>query len=459
MRFQLINPATGEGLHCSPLLSAAQCEVHLLACFSAWQRWQHSPLSQRTQLLQALAVGLRNSKDRLARLMATEMGKPLKEGLAEVEKSAWVCEYYAEQGPAQLRPQPVATEARKSHVVYQPLGPILAIMPWNFPIWQVLRCSAPALMAGNAVLLKHAPNVPGCAAALETLWQEALQAVAAPAELFIHLPVGTEAIPALIQRPEIQAVTLTGSTRAGRAVAAEAGAALKKVVLELGGSDPYLILADADLATAARLCARSRLINAGQSCIAAKRLIVDRSVKAEFETRLLAEMQQAVMGDPLDPATTLGPLARADLRDTLQHQVSQSLAAGARCLLGGELPPGPGWFYPATVLTDVVPGMPAFDEELFGPVAVVIAASDTADAVRLANQSCYGLGAAVFSQNLALAEQIAVEQLQAGSTFVNDFVKSDPRLPFGGIRQSGYGRELGPWGLHEFVNIKTVFVA
>ncbi|MBF2055211.1 MAG: NAD-dependent succinate-semialdehyde dehydrogenase [Candidatus Sericytochromatia bacterium] len=459
MHFEAINPATGELLQRLPVLNPVPCEARLQASFSAWQNWRYSAFLQRSQLLQALAGELRNSKDQLARLMATEMGKPLQEGLAEVEKSAWVCDYYAEQGPAQLKPQPVATEAHKSYVTYQPLGPILAIMPWNFPIWQVLRCSAPALMAGNAVLLKHAPNVPGCAAALETLWHAALQAVAAPVDLFLHLPVSAEAIPALIQRPEIQAVTLTGSTRAGRAVAAQAGAALKKTVLELGGSDPYLILADADLAAAARLCARSRLINAGQSCIAAKRLIVDRSVKAEFEYLLLAEMQQAVMGDPLHPATTLGPLARSDLRETLHHQVSQSLAAGARCLLGGELPPGPGWFYPATVLTDVVPGMPAFDEELFGPVAVVIAASDTPEAVRLANHSRYGLGAAVFSQNIALAEQIAAEQLQAGCAFVNDFVKSDPRLPFGGVRESGYGRELGPWGLHEFVNIKTVFVA
>lgn len=459
MIFQSINPATGEALQGIPALEAAACAECLEACFSAWQSWQHSPISQRSQLLLAMAAGLRSHQDALARLMAVEMGKPLAEGLAEVEKSAWVCAYYAEEGPELLRPQPITTEAHKSYVAYQPLGPILAIMPWNFPIWQVLRCSAPALMAGNALLLKHAPNVPGCAAALEKLWREALQAVAAPADLFVNLPVSTEAVPELLHRPEIQAVTLTGSTRAGRAVAAAAGAALKKTVLELGGSDPYLILADADLPAAARLCAQSRLINAGQSCIAAKRLIVAHSVKAAFEALLLAEMQQAVMGDPLAPGTTLGPLARADLRDTLQRQVSESVAAGARCLLGGSVPQGPGWFYPPTILSDVRPGMPAFDEELFGPVAVIIAAADTAEAVRLANQSPYGLGAAVFSQDLTLAEILAREQLQAGNAFVNAFVKSDPRLPFGGIRQSGYGRELGPWGLHEFVNIKTVFVA
>ncbi|MGV3522686.1 MAG: NAD-dependent succinate-semialdehyde dehydrogenase [Candidatus Sericytochromatia bacterium] len=454
MALQTLNPTTGEAISSYPEISAAELQALLERVEGVWQTWKQTPFATRSQLMHRAAQLLRTRKQALALLMAQEMGKPLSAGEAEAEKCAWVCEYYADGAEAMLADQAIEAGARSSYVRFQPLGPVLAIMPWNFPLWQVFRFAAPALMAGNAALLKHAEIVQGCAAAIEAIFVDA----GFPAELFCNLVISHDQTREVIEHPVVRAVTLTGSTRAGKTVAAQAGAVLKKTVLELGGSDPYLILADADLDHAAQVCATSRLINGGQSCIAAKRFIVVESVKTAFETKLVEAMGKAVMGDPLDPATTLGPQARGDLRDALHAQVEASLGAGARCLLGGQLPEGPGFFYPPTVLTDVGPGMPAYEDELFGPVAAIIGAADEAEAIAIANDTVYGLGAAVFSQDLARAEQIAAEQLEAGCCFVNALVASDPRLPFGGIKESGYGRELADFGIREFVNIKTVFV-
>jgi succinate-semialdehyde dehydrogenase/glutarate-semialdehyde dehydrogenase len=387
--------------------------------------------------------------------MAVEMGKPLAGGKAEIEKCAWCCDYYAQSAEAFLRSEPIETDARKSYVAHRPLGVVLAVMPWNFPFWQVFRFAAPALMAGNAGVLKHASNVPGCALAIEELFRDA----GFPEGLFRTLLIESKQIEKLLDHEEIVAATLTGSVKAGRSVASLSGARVKKTVLELGGSDAYLILEDAALDQSAEACAASRLINSGQSCIAAKRFIAVDAVHDAFVERFVREMQKRKLGDPLAEGTDVGPQARADLRDELHQQVEKSLARGARCVLGGKVPPGPGAFYPPTVLVDVKPGMPAYDEELFGPVASVIRARDEADAIRIANDTEFGLGAAVFTQDVERGQRIAEREIEAGSCFVNAFVKSDPRLPFGGIRHSGYGRELSHHGIREFVNIKTVYVA
>ncbi len=358
-------------------------------------------------------------------------------------------------GFASIADQPVETDANRSYVSFQPLGIVLAIMPWNFPFWQVIRFAAPTLMAGNAVVLKHAPNVSGCAVAIESLVLDA----GFPNGLFLTLVIDVPAVARVIEHPGVRAVTLTGSTRAGKAVASQAAALVKKTVLELGGSDPSLILEDADLEAAATSCATSRMINSGQSCVAAKRFVVVEEVRERFEALLVERMTTARMGDPMDPDTTLGPLAREDLQVNLARQVEESLAAGAIRLLGGELPGGPGYFYPPTVLSDVRPGMPAYEEELFGPVASIIPVADEAEAIRVANDTQYGLGASVYTQDAARGERIAAHELEAGCCFVNGLVKSDPRLPFGGIKESGFGRELSTYGIREFVNVKTVWVA
>lgn len=449
-----INPATGAQIASYDEIGNRALDTSIHETADAAAEWQGVPFSERGDRMRGAATLLRSRRAELARIMALEMGKPLTDGLAEVEKCAWVCEYYAEHAELFLAPERVETDAHASYVAYRALGVVFAIMPWNYPFWQVFRFAAPTLMGGNGALLKHAPNVPGCALAIEALFRDA----GFPDRLFRTLLISHLQAKRIIRHPRVRAVTLTGSTRAGRAVAKEAGAHLKKCVLELGGSDPYLILGDADLDLAVEACATSRLLNSGQSCIAAKRFIVVESMRKAFESRMVVRMRRAVMGDPLDPTTTLGPQARTDLRDTLHHQVVESIAKGATVLLGGVVPNGAGAFYPATVLTDVAPGMPAYTEELFGPVAAIIPVRDTAAAIRVANDTSYGLGAAVFTRDRAAGERIAADQLEAGSAFVNSFVRSDPRLPFGGIKESGYGRELARHGLLEFQNAKTVYV-
>jgi succinate-semialdehyde dehydrogenase/glutarate-semialdehyde dehydrogenase len=454
MSIRSISPASGEVIAHYEEHSDAQVQERLDAAARARLIWRGTSFAERAVPVTRAAALLRRDKDALARLMALEMGKPLDQGRAEVEKCAGCCDYFATHAAAFLRDEPVATEAARSFVTFQPLGTLLAVMPWNFPLWQVFRAAAPALMAGNALVLKHASNVSGCALAIETVLREA----GLPEGLFSTLLVGSSRVAPLVANPLVDAVTLTGSTGAGRSVAAAAGHHLKKCVLELGGSDPYVVLEDADLELAAETCAASRLINSGQSCIAAKRFIVVRAVRREFEERFVGRMRARRMGDPFADGVHIGPQARVELRDELHAQVARSVTAGARLLLGGQIPGGPGAFYPATVLTDVRPGMAAFDEETFGPVAAITGAEDEADAIRLANQTTFGLGAAVFTRDIARGVRIAATAFEAGCCFVNDFVRSDPRLPFGGIKESGFGRELAASGLREFVNVKSVVV-
>ncbi len=454
MGIESINPATGEVLGRFSELSEGKVEMILSDAQRAFLAWRRTRFARRAELMYALADRLQENALTYARLMACEMGKPLAQGRSEVEKCAWVCRYYAEHAETFLCNEPVATDAHHSFVTFQPLGIVLAVMPWNFPFWQVFRFAAPGLMAGNVALLKHASNVPQCAVAIE----EAFCSAGFPPNVFTNLLVGSRRVADIIQHPHVAAVTLTGSTAAGQEVARVAGGALKKTVLELGGSDPYLILKDADVDQAVKACVTARLLNGGQSCIAAKRFLVVTQQLVAFEQQMVEQMSQKKMGDPLLDETEVGPLARHDLRQLLHEQVQRSVQQGARCLLGGEIPDGAGAFYPPTVLTDVRPGMPACDEELFGPVAAIIPVADDAQAIRRANESCFGLGAAVFTRNLAEGERIAAEELDAGCCFVNDFVRSDPRLPFGGVKASGYGRELSHFGIREFVNIKTVYV-
>jgi succinate-semialdehyde dehydrogenase/glutarate-semialdehyde dehydrogenase len=451
---QSINPSTGALIREYPETSAAGTTAALAAAERAYRAWSRVRIDERSRLMRRAASLLREEADRHAALMAAEMGKPAAQGRAEAEKCAWVCDYFADHAERYLAAEPVATEASRSYIAFQPLGPILAVMPWNFPYWQVFRFAAPALMAGNAAVLKHASNVSGCALAIGDVFR----AAGFPEDLFSVLLLGSARVASVIEAPEIRAVTLTGSGPAGRAVAAAAGRALKKTVLELGGSDPYILLEDADLDAAAATCAAARIINSGQSCIAAKRFVVVRAVREAFERRFVEAMRAKRMGDPMTEGVDLGPQARHDLRDQLHAQTVESVRRGARLLLGGAVPPGPGAFYPPTVLTDVRPGMPAYDEEIFGPVASVIEAADEEEAVRIANDTPFGLGAAIFSRDVARAERLAAGALEAGSCFVNASVKSDPRLPFGGIKESGYGRELSHFGIREFVNIKTVYV-
>jgi len=449
-----VNPATGQTIREYPETNPAQQAAAVHAAQRAFAEWRHTGLRERAAPLRRAAALLRERQQDYAVLMAQEMGKPLAQGRSEADKCAWVCEWFAENGEALLAAEEVKTDASRSFVAFAPLGVVLAVMPWNFPFWQVIRFAAPALMAGNAALLKHAPNVPGCALAIERLFADA----GFPAGLFQALLVDVAAVPGLIAAPEVRAVTLTGSTRAGRAVAAQAGAALKKTVLELGGSDPYVVLEDADLELAVEACVASRLINSGQSCVAAKRFIVVEALRSRFEERFVAAMKARRVGDPLDEGTDIGPLARHDLRDTLHRQVTESVSQGARLLLGGTVPSGPGAYYPATVLTGVGKGMPAFDEELFGPAAAIVGVPDEAAALRAANDTAYGLGAAVFTRDAGRGARLAESALEAGCCFVNALVKSDPRLPFGGVKDSGYGRELASFGIREFVNVKTVYV-
>ena len=449
-----VNPADGNTLQDFAELSAAEIERALALAEETFRSWRRTAFANRAAKMLRAAEILEEDKRRFGEIMTLEMGKPIAAAVAEVEKCAWVCRYYAEHAETFLAPQEIATDAGRSYVRYDPLGPVLAVMPWNFPFWQVLRFAMPALVGGNGALLKHAPTVPGCALALERLLRDA----GFPEGLFRTLLISVSQVKSVIRHRHVAAVSLTGSTAAGKAVAREAGSRLKKCVLELGGSDPYVVLEDADLDMAVEACATSRLINSGQSCIAAKRFLVVEQLRAEFTRRLVERLQRVSVGDPMAPGTEVGPLARADLRDRLHDQVQRSVAAGARVLLGGALPAGPGFFYPVTVLADVAKGMPAYAEELFGPVAAIIPVRDGRAALKVANDTTYGLGAAVFTEDLERGERIAADELEAGSCFVNAFVRSDPRLPFGGTRESGYGRELGRHGLLEFQNAKTVYI-
>jgi succinate-semialdehyde dehydrogenase/glutarate-semialdehyde dehydrogenase len=450
-----VNPTTGEEIASHTEMTPDEAGEIVGATHEAFLAWRETPHAERSRLLSAAAAVLEQEREHHAELMVCEMGKPIVQARAEVDKCAWVCRYYAENGERFLAPEPVETDATKSYVAFEPLGVVLAVMPWNFPYWQVFRFAAPALAAGNTGLLKHASNVQGCALAIEEIFHRA----GFPDHAFRTLVLGSSRVAAIIEDTRVKAVTLTGSTPAGRAVAGQAGALLKKTVLELGGSDPYVLLEDADLDVAVGACVTGRLLNTGQSCIAAKRFIVPESLQAEFERRCKEEMESKVMADPMDEATDVGPLARHEFREELHRQVRESLDAGARLLLGGELPDGPGAFYPPTLLTDVREGMPAYAEELFGPVAAILPVRDEEEALRVANDTPFGLGAAVFTRDQERGEQIARHRLDAGSCFVNAFVRSDPRLPFGGIKESGYGRELSRFGIREFVNIKTVYVA
>jgi succinate-semialdehyde dehydrogenase/glutarate-semialdehyde dehydrogenase len=449
-----INPATGDAIRTYEDTAPDEIEGRLQKAHDAFQAWKKTTFSERAELMQAVSRVLTENRREFARIMATEMGKPIQSGRAEIKKCAWVCEYYAEHAEKMLQPEMVQSDARKSYVAYTPAGVILAIMPWNYPFWQVFRHAAPGLMAGNGVVLKHASNVPGCAVAIE----DAFRMAGFPENLFQSFLISSRRAEGLIEHPTIRAVTLTGGKTAGQAVAARAGKMLKKTVLELGGSDPYLVLDDADLDKTVETCVASRLLNSGQSCIAAKRFVVVESVRKQFEEMFIEKMRFKKMGDPLDETVEIGPLARMDLRENLHRQVTRSIAKGARCLLGGEIPDGKGAFYPPTVLSGVLKGMPVYDEETFGPVAGIISVKDERQAIQVANDSAFGLGAAVFTRDTERGERIAAEELEAGNCFVNAFVKSDPRLPFGGIKQSGYGRELSHYGIKEFVNIKTVYV-
>jgi succinate-semialdehyde dehydrogenase/glutarate-semialdehyde dehydrogenase len=451
---QAVNPATGEPGRSYPAHSIEDAHAAAAAARAAFEDWRRTSFADRAGLMRDAAAVLRRRAEDYAALMTEEMGKTLTEGRAEIEKCAFQCDWFAEHAPTYLAPEPVDIGGPEAFVTFNPLGVVLAVMPWNFPFWQVFRFAAPALMAGNAALLKHASNVPGCALAIEQVFHEA----GFPEDLFRTLLLPSSEVKALIEDEHVAAVTLTGSVAAGKSVAIAAGGVLKKCVLELGGSDAYLVLEDADVAAAAKICAAARMVNGGQSCIAGKRFIVVRKVLEAFESAMVEAMRGFAMGDPLDEATKLGPLQSVKARDDIHAQVTKSIANGARLLLGGEVPDRPGAWYPATVLADVKPGQPAHDEEVFGPVAAIIAADDEAEAIRIANASEFGLGSGVLTGDVDRGRRIAAEELEAGLSFVNENVRSDSRMPFGGVKHSGYGRECSDFGIREFTNIKSVHV-
>ncbi|PTY36239.1 succinate-semialdehyde dehydrogenase [Saccharospirillum sp. MSK14-1] len=447
-----IDPSNGETLHEFAPASAEQVERILADGETAYRDWRQTSFAQRAEVLRKAANVMRDDVDRLAILMTEEMGKPIKEARGEVEKAAWCAEHYAEHAEQYLATETLASDAHHSYVSYEPLGVILGILPWNAPFWLAFRYCAPTLMAGNVCVMKHDPHVPACAQAIADVFVRA----GAPQNIFLNLPLETPAVEAVIRDPRVQAVSFTGSEKGGAAVASIAASEIKHSVLELGGSDPAIVLADADLETAADTLTLSRIINAGQSCIAAKRIIVEAPVYDQMVELLTERLAKLKLGDPREESTDIGPIARADLRDNLHRQVNDTLSAGARCVLGGELPSGPGFYYPVTLLTNVTESMCGAREETFGPVAVVMKAQDEADAIRIANNTPYGLAAAVWS-DAKRGEAIAA-QLETGQVAVNGIVKTDPRLPSGGIKRSGMGRELGPHGIREFVNAKQVWV-
>lgn len=449
-----INPANNKKINSYEEISKDSINQIIDSSFNTFLEWRNKSFSYRAKKMRHLAELLKQKKELLGLLMTKEMGKPIKQSIAEAEKCAWVCEYYADNAEKFLSQKEIPTGSTKSFISFQPIGIVLAIMPWNFPFWQVFRFASPALMAGNVGILKHASNVQGCAIEIEKLFLEA----GFPKFAFSNLVIGSKKVSNVIKNSKISAVTLTGSTPAGKSVASLAGSLLKKTVLELGGNDPYVILEDADLDNAVKSCIAGRMLNAGQSCIAAKRFIVVQSCLKEFIDKVHNEIKKMKMGDPINPDINIGPMVNNIARDELHQQVLISIEKGAKLLFGGKIPQLDGAFYPPTLLVDVEPGMPAFDDELFGPVAVVISAKDQSHAIELANKTNFGLGAAIFTRDLDKGENIATKELEAGSCFVNDFVKSDPRLPFGGIKESGYGRELSEFGIQEFVNIKSVVV-
>jgi len=449
-----INPSNSELIASYEEMTKEEVKIIISDVNSAYQKWRLTSFSHRAQLMKNAAEILQDRKEDLGRLMTFEMGKPFLQAVAEANKCASVCEYYADNAERILENQIIETDASKSYVAYRPIGIVLAVMPWNFPFWQVLRFAAPALMAGNVGVLKHASNVQGCALEIEKIFQDA----GFPKNVFRTLVIGSKDVKEVIENPHVKAVTLTGSTPAGKVVASQAGAVLKKTVLELGGSDPYIILEDADLDQAITACMIGRFLNTGQSCIAAKRFIVIESILNEFRTKLLEAMKTQKWGDPFDEDVNIGPMVNIWSRDEVHEQVTASIEKGADLLVGGIIPDVEGAFYPATLLDNVRPGMPAFDDEIFGPVASIISVNNEKEAIQLANQTSFGLGGAVFTKNIESGEKIAANDIEAGCCFVNDFVRSDPRLPFGGIKESGYGRELSEAGIREFTNMKTVYI-
>ncbi|WP_456443434.1 NAD-dependent succinate-semialdehyde dehydrogenase [Caldithrix abyssi] len=449
-----VNPANNQLIKEYPEHEIAEVKRIINLAQEEFHAWRRVSFVQRAALMKNAAHVLRQKKEELAFLITQEMGKIIRESRAEVEKCAWVCDYYAENAERFLTAEIIETDASESYVSFEPLGIVLAVMPWNFPFWQVFRFAAPALMAGNAGILKHASNVPGCALAIEKIFKEA----GFPENIFRTLLIKPNLIPEVIGDRHVQAATLTGSEPAGAAVASMAGKEIKKTVLELGGSDPFIVLQDADLDKAVQTAVQARMINAGQSCIAAKRFIVVEDLLPAFEQKMAEKMRALKVGDPQDESTDVGPLARPDLVKDLERQVEKSIEQGARLLLGGKAIEGPGNFYPPTVLTDVKKGMPVYEEETFGPVAAIIPVQDEDEAIAVANDSPFGLGASLWTKNIEKGKTLARE-IRAGAVFINGMVKSDPRLPFGGIKKSGYGRELSHYGIKEFVNIKTVWVA
>ena len=449
-----INPQNGNKIRDFEEHTFDEVDTIITKAGDAQKKWAATSFEDRKRKIEQVAFLLRQKKTEFAELMALEMGKPKSQGVGEVEKCAWLCEHYNESVEEYLANIDIETDASKSYVTFQPLGVVLSIMPWNFPFWQLIRFGIPALLAGNGVILKHAEGTTGCALSIEEVMHEA----GIPTDLFRTIVVDKSNMKDVIQHKGIAAVTFTGSTKAGKMIASQAGEMLKKTVLELGGSDPYLILEDADIQKAAKICATSRLINSGQSCVAAKRFIVVEKVYDEFMEAFKKELQSKSVGNPFGDGIDIGPMAREDLRDELHRQVTESVEAGATLEFGGVIPDGEGAFYPVTLLTRVKAGMPAYEEELFGPAAAVLKVADETEAIQVANDSEYGLGAAVFSKDEERAETIAATKLEAGCCFVNSLVKSDPRVPFGGIKNSGYGRELGEFGIREFVNVKTVWV-
>lgn len=453
MAIQTINPATGKLEKTYEAFSTDKINSLIDAADIEFKKWKNVSFADKKILMNNAAKVLRTKKDLLGKIITAEMGKPIKQAIAEVEKCAWVCEYYAENAESILQKEIINTDASESYVQFDPLGIVLAVMPWNFPFWQVFRFAAPALMAGNVALLKHASNVPMCSIEIENVFTEA----GFPKNVFTNLLIESSQVKTILENPKVKAATLTGSEYAGSMVAQTCGKQLKKTVLELGGSDPFIVLEDADLSVAVKTAVVARIINNGQSCIAAKRFIVVEKVYDKFSEMFIEEMKKLKVDDPMNFETDLGPIAREDLLYELEHQVKKSVESGAKILIGGKRIPREGFYFEPTIIADVTQQMPAYHEEIFGPVATLIQAKDENDAIRIANDSEFGLGASIWSGNIQKAKLLAT-QIESGSVFINGMVKSDPRLPFGGIKKSGYGRELSHYGIKEFVNIKTVWV-